>query len=285
MNKYLLFFLCIVFYSCKPKRNPQFEKDILGEWDFVKMEYEALEHKKSNPQKALYFEFNKDVTFKKEEQCILNLGFINRNFMDESGIPKIKYYGNKTKYKIEDDFLGMFNPLTNTWKYSKIISVGKDTLVLEIKEGVFEKYAKARYNQDHKESYDKIILLSSKNQIRLDKNGEVVYNGETFANKRGLFKSKISKEEYKDLEASFIKSNISNLNFEYTEGPRSSHGPDPFSILFIKNNKIIKSVRDNCHCSPPQFMKAYVHLHFLHQLLDLKPLENKDPMAYFRFEE
>lgn len=187
MKTTIVFFLAIfTLCSCNTKNNQNFKKDIVGEWTFVKTE--AKRKPKNNkellPPPPPTDNINKGYIFFENGDCENKLGYFKKTLGNECEGIKGLYFGNTTKYKVEDDVLKIFNISDSTWSNQKIVSINADTLIFQVNDSVFEKYYRAKYKLNPNETYDKIIVSSSGcygpcpiSDISIDKNGEVFYFG------------------------------------------------------------------------------------------------------------
>lgn len=268
-------------FSCKNKTNKQFEKDIIGEWIFVKTEDNRIPD--SQIKFPLVLPFRTDANgyvFFQDNNCEKKLGYFNRTQGIEIEGRKTFYLGTKTKYKIENDSLKVFDLSNKSWDNKKIHSILDDTLTIQIGDSLVAKYARTKHKIISNESYDKILVSSSGCfgtcpilDISIDKNGDVLYFGELYNTQNGLFSSKITKEEYQSIETSFKKADILNLKNEY-----KAHWTDDeaITITFIKDHKIVKSIMDYGRQAPTELIWAYTPVRFLYQQIKLEPLKTEN---------
>jgi len=277
---YILVFV-LLFCSCKKNNDEHFKKAIVGEWVFV-----------SSPRKNVESVLPPDTYWKRAYQfyendsCEYKLGFFDR-YHDKKTQEIIRpFKGTETQYEIEDDSLKIYFPNTKKWQSIKIKSITTDTLTLQFNDSTFAKYAKRRYNIDKDEHFDKIIVSSSEcygscpvSNISIDKNGEVIYDGEHFNPVNGLHTSQITSQMYKKLEFEFKKVGIDTLKTNY-----SPIGTDEqsVSITFIKENRIYKTIINYQNQAPDELYWAYLPVWFLHQKLHLKPYTHQKPRITYR---
>lgn len=275
--KNLTFVLIILtFFSCKTKTKQQFEKNIIGEWIFIR----TLDKRKANTNNELLQPppaLRNGYIFYEDKNCLNKLGYFKKS--REEG--KIIYLGNKTQYKIEDDSLKILNLVDTSWQSQRIFSIVGDTLTLQISDSLFSKYARNRYELNPNETYDKIIVSSSGCfggcpilDMSIDKNGEILYFGERYNTQNGLFTSNITKKEYLNIETTFKKANIPNLKNEYQADWTDA---ETVTISFIKDNKIVKSIIDYGGQAPSELIWAYTPFRFLYQQIRLVPLKTECP--------
>ena len=273
---YQLFLSIIILVSCKSEKQKQFEKDILGEWNFAK--YIDLKIQQNNNQiieePPSPFSVNLGgFIFKENGNLIDKIGFFDFDEGKSREDSRFLYKGDSTNYKIDDDSLEIFNPIGKSWNKFKIISVTKDTLTLQKSPDYSIKYYKPKYKLNPSETFDKIIVSSSGcygicsiMSIEFNQNGEVFYLGEKYNTVNGYYTSNISKSEYKSIENSFKKANINGLENVYsapfTDG-------NTVTISFVRNNKIIKTISDYGSEAPPELIMAYRKAMFKYQQLKL----------------
>ncbi|MFB9077042.1 DUF6438 domain-containing protein [Flavobacterium procerum] len=278
--------LFLVLFSCTTK-NEEFKKNILGEWKFIK--FVDTKTAVSNNGKLLRlpaqpsFELStQGYVFSEKDSCEVKMGYFKRVDSEEWEKRRTFYLGNKTKYEIKDDSLKILNLSTKKWVKQKIYSISEDTLTFQFSDSTFAKFAKIRYKPDPKESYDHIMVSSSGcygicpiMDIRLDKNGDVLYYGNRYNTQNGIFKSKISVAQYKSIENSFKKADLKNLKNAYSADISDQ---EEVTITFVKDNKIVKSISDYGREAPMEFTWAYTPVRFLYQQLKLKPEKFETPL-------
>lgn len=279
-TKNTIFILTILaLFSCKSEKEQQLEKDIVGEWTYIR----TLDIRKPNANDELLpppppFRRNTSgYIFNEDKSCENKLGYYKRIEGNEREERKIIYLGNKTKYKIEYDSLKIFNLLDNSWQSQKIFSITNDTLTIQTSDSLFAKYVRIKYQLKPNETYDKIIVSSSGCygacpilDISIDKNGNVIYLGKRYNTQNGFFTSKISKVEYQNIETNFKKAEIKNLKDSYQANRTDD---ETVTITFVKNDKIVKSITDYGRQAPAELIWAYSPVRFLYQQINLKPLK------------
>ncbi|MEJ0054455.1 MAG: DUF6438 domain-containing protein [Bacteroidota bacterium] len=195
------------------------------------------------------------------------------------------FIGTTTKYKIEDDSLSLFNPTSLTWEAGqRVIKATPDTLILAAANGDPVIFTKFNEEVDSVQVADKIVLSTSGcngkcpiTNIIISSNGEVIFFGEKFVERPGFFEGRISKQEYKTLEGNFKKAGIKNLNNRYA---LSFIDEETVTVAFLKNDKIIQSIKDYGKAGPDELVAAYVPLRFLFQRLTFRELPERDLPVY-----
>jgi hypothetical protein len=278
----LTYFLIIIsLFSCKQNNDIQFQKEIVGEWIFVKTEYTS---KPKNHDEVILMPpppFGRTINgyiFLGNQVCQNKLGYFKRTEENEREERKTYFLGNKTKYRIENDSLKILNLSNNSWESQKIHSLIGDTLSINLNDSLLAKYSRRLYNINKNEKYDKIIVSSSGCygscpvlNISIDKNGNVLYYGQDYNTKNGFFKSTISKKDYQNIENAFKKADIKNLKNNY-EASRTDD--ETITITFIKENKIIKSITDYGKEAPIELIWAYTPVRYLYQQVKLVPINS-----------
>lgn len=210
----LIYFLIIVsLFSCKQNNDVQFQKKIIGDWIFVKTEY--IKKPKNNDEIILlppspFGGYINGYTFLENQTCLNKLGYFKRTEKSENEERKTFFLGNKTNYKIQKDSLKILNLSNNIWESKKIHSIIGDTLSINLNDSLLAKYSRILYNIDKKEKYDKIIVSSSGcygscpiSNVSIDRLGNVLYYGQEYNIKNGLFKSKVSIKDFENIENLF----------------------------------------------------------------------------------
>lgn len=278
----ILFF---ILYSCQKNNDKKLEKDLLGEWSYIKTDDQRKPQTKNNsnippPPPPPPFGLPKEGYIFLENNIAENKsGYFKRIDATERENRKTFFLGTKTKYKVENGSLKIFNLGNKTWENQKLSSIVGDTLTTKIGDSIFAKYARTKYKINPNENYDKIIVSSSGCygscpilNISIDNNGNIIYYGQEYNTQNGLFNSKITKSQYQEIQTNFKKANITNLEDNY-EG--SWTDDETVTITFIKNNKIIKTIRDYGRQSPTALVWAYTPVRYLYQQIKLTPLKTE----------
>jgi len=293
----LISILLTVFFltSCKTDRDEEFRKTICGEWIFVNV---GSDNKKINDE------------FKPEKRGIdspldipyhnyYRTGYIfysNNLCEDKRGYTDGKVgenlLGIDTKYKVENDSLKIYDLDNNVWKRMKIRDITSDTLTLDVNDSTFLIYTKCNYKVDKTQTFNRIIVSTSPcfgscsiGSTSIDNQGNIIFYGQGFTEKEGLYFSKTNKELYKRVEQNFKKAHIDTLHESYAVDFTDAQ---TVTITFIKDNKIYKTISDYGHKAPRELYWAYTPVSLLYQKLNLKRVVNKGltifPMSYICFE-
>ncbi|WP_332027994.1 DUF6438 domain-containing protein [Kaistella sp.] len=274
--------LFIILVSCKSEKEKQFEKYIIGEWNFDK-QVESKKHVDNSQiieePPSPFFANLGGFIFKDNGTVIDKVGFFDFSEGKSREERKITYKGDSTNYKLDNDSLKILDPINNSWNNYKIISITKDTLKLQKNDGYYLKYFKPKYELNADETFDKIIISSSGcygtcaiSNIEFDRNGKVFYFGEKYNTINGFYKSTISNIEYNKIENSFKKANISKLENNYSARVTDLN---TITITFVKNNKIIKTISDYGSQAPSELIMVYRKVMYKYQNLKLSELKIK----------
>ena len=268
----------LILISCKSEKQKRYEKEIIGEWNYVKdIEVNKQENKDYDEPPPPFFANLGGFIFEKDGTLIDKIGFFDFDEKKSREDRKIRYIGDSTNYTINNDSLKILNPVNKKWSNYKIISISQDTLTLQKHSNYYIKYEKAKFKIDKDEKFDKIVISSSGcygtcaiMSIEFNKNGEVYYLGEKYNLVNGSFTSKIKDFEYKIIENSFIKSNISELNSRYSAPVTDLN---TISVTFFRDKKIIKTISDYGGQAPAEFIMAYRKAMYYYQKLHLNKIK------------
>jgi hypothetical protein len=275
----MLFLICVLLPSCKNSPRVDFKLLILGEWKMVEAKPQVYVNQKGEvlpppPQVSKFY--TPGFNFITGNVCEDKAGFYSPKKTKNGENESVRFLGQVTKYKIEDDSLRVFYPPSNSYSSQKIVSITNDTLTLLGKHNTPIQFAKQHFNLDPNEQYDKIIISSSgcygtcpSGSTLISKSGEIIHNAGRFNTIKGYHKGLISKEQFSRIEDAFKKAEIMNLNYNYIAGWTDD---ETISVSFIKGNKIVKTVRDYGHQSPIEFQWAYTPARFLYQQIHLDAL-------------
>ena len=283
--------LLLTLIGCSTKKENPNSKKIIGEWTFSRTVLKKMSSDSLDVPPFISTQRNtKGYIFLENGLCINKLGYF-KPYQGNEKDNYLNYFGNKTKYVIEKDTLKVFGLINNSWESQRIYSLGNDTLKFLNSDSSLSEYIRSHYKIDQYEKYDKIILSSSGcygecpvMNISIDKDGRITYYGQRFNKINGLYSSKITKQEFKQIEIEFKKAGIMNLKDLY-----QAYWTDDESIYitFIKGNKIVKSIHDYGGQSPKELIWAYTPLRYLYQRVKLSPIQfQKSNLlnSHFRFE-
>ena len=281
----IIILLFIIVISCTQKSEKDYELLILGDWKYFR------EIPKYNPNDSLppppppFRATLVGYQFKEDGIYEYKLGFFNTVFDKIKNKDKRGYLGTTSKYKIANDSLSLYDESDKSWSSYKIKSLNKDTLVLVNKDNDASKFIKNNNEEVQSKLFDKVIVSSSGcygfcpvSDIEIDNTGNVFYRGSYYSNEEGYFSAHTSKEEYQNIEKGFRKANWFNLKNEYIAGHTDD---ETITVTFIKDNRIIKTIKDYGEEAPTEFQWAYIPLRFLHDRVKLNKIQNKESIMDF----
>lgn len=274
--------LFFILYSCQTNNDKKLEKDILGEWIYVKTD-DQRKPKTQNPNIPPPPPFDapkQGYIFLENNIAEYKSGYFKMTEAKEWDNRKTYFLGTTTKYKIENDSLKIFDLGNKTWENQKIESIIGDTLTTKVEDSIFAKYARTKYKINPDENYDQIIVSSSGCfgscpilDISIENNGNVLYYGQDYNTQNGFFESKITKTQYKEIQNRFKKADIMNLKDHYEANWTDDQR---VTITFIKKKKIVKSISDYGRQSPEALIWASIPVRYLYQQIKLTPLKTED---------
>jgi len=275
-------FSFVLFFSCNEGGKKHWEKDILGEWSYVK----TVDLRKSSIVN-LFPLFNvrgnayEGYIFNADKTCENKLGYEKR---DTNRITL--YLGNITRYSIEGDSLKIYNLSDSTWDRKKIAFLSKNTLLLQSQDSVYEKFERMFYKPDTMLRYDEIAVASSGcygtcpiSGTLIKENGEVFYFGREYNTRNGFFTSKISKADYQTFLDRF---KIVPLEILSENNSSMATHDEMVSVTFIQKGRIIKTISDYGRAVPAELIWAYTPVRYLYQKLLLDTVSNPNLLPYLQ---
>jgi len=280
-----IFFIALACLSCKFNENNHFSEKIIGNWEYIKIDYSNIKTEKDEvsipPTPINFYENDSGYTFSKNNICENKRGYFKENTKNELENSASTYLGNTTTYKIEKDSLKIFNISDSSWNSRKIYSITDDTLTFQAEKGILIKYAKTKDNPKNSVKFDKIVVSSSGcygicpiADVSIDKSGNVMFFGYKYNLRNGFFTSEITMDDYQEIMKNFQFIDIIKLKPTYIANWTDD---ETVYITFISDNKIIKSVADYGAKSPKQLIWAYTPIRYLYQKLTLAP-HKKPPL-------
>lgn len=266
-----LFFL-LNLLSCTLKKAAVYKELIIGEWTFVNKQPKTGNDELS----PLSLEQKQGYVFSSDSNCDNKLGYFKevrgKNLFDYRYI----YLGTRTKYSIDNDSLKIFDLNDSIWKSQKISNITIDTLTIQADDSTILKYSKAKYIIDSNKLFDQIIVSSSNcygscpvNDISINRNGHVLYFGDSYNTINGLYQSEVDSSIFSKIETDFKKANIQMLHNKYDA---SWSDDQTVSVTFIKNKRIVKTISDYARQSPAEFYWAYLPVRYLYQQIPLSTM-------------
>ncbi len=279
--KYILLLLFILI-SCEKKTINNYEKIIIGEWIF----------ETESPKRENYFYTDFSYSFDKNGTCVSKPGYFDTKEKTETKGRQTIFYGTKTKYKIEDDSLYIYNLITKKWDVSKIVGINSKTLKLNFSKKIILELSKLKFKENKNEDFDKLIISKSPcfgscaiNDIEINKNGNVYYSGRNYNLKNGFFETKISSTLFNEIEKNLKKTNYLSLKDSYSA---TWTDDQEVSVTFVKDNKNIKTITDYGRQSPKLFRINIEPISYLYQKLKFvkrNTTSDIQNMHYYRFEK
>lgn len=263
--------LFLYLFSCSNNEKQQEnEKNIIGDWVFV----DGKEVTGGTVTESTINELSTAaISFYTNHECEEKSGYVKRDTLG-----KLRYYKTKVKFKITADSLKIGYEGGPGWSSLKIAKLDENILQVEGNGWQFI-YKHFKSPKNPPPQFDKIILSASgcmvggcpMADVLIDTSGLVLFNGMEFTEPKGLFKGRISKKLYHQLQDNFRKADFDSLKNEYTDG---SSDEMTISTTFVKNGKIYKSVSDHGIQAPPAFRQAYDQLEYLYQSIPSQKTEN-----------
>lgn len=189
-------------------------------------------------------------------------------------------------YQIKADSLFITNPLKNNIEFKYTIDASReDTLLLKKNDTI--RYTLERLAKPQKDTlfFDQIVLARSGcfgscpiMNISVKKDGTVLFYGERFTTTIGLYTAKLSPQLTKHLFKKFENAQISKVKPYYSVG----HSDDEtVSTSFLKNGKIIKTVRDYGKAGTNELLWAYQSIENIYKLITLTTNEIRNQQLVF----
>lgn len=278
----ILFISCSALFSCNQGQPNKNTNAILGDWIYVE-ESTKLD---SSDIPMIKRNIIDGYLFLPDNICDKKLGYFKQVKTKIPGLEKAigintehtttYFLGTRTKYKIEGDSLKIFNLTDSTWEGMKLLNISPDTLVLQYPDKTLAKYVKQNYQNNSDLQFDEIAVSSSgclgscpSNNIIINQSGEASYFGENYNTKNGLYTFSLTKDEYSQILSNFKKADVKKLNEKYEAGWTDDQA---ITLSFLKDGKIVKSVRDYGNIAPPELYWTYMPVTYMYQLKRLDTL-------------
>lgn len=280
MKKIFLIFLLITFaISCK--ENSVNTALLIGEWEFITPK--PIINELENTTETYYhsgFEIENDSIF------VTTDGFFETVTHEPE---KTKFYGQKTKYYVKSDSLYILNPINSKYYSQKIAKLTKDTLILTYKgdDNIYS-FKKKKTTTSTKISIDQITLSLDPcfgacpiSSISINSEGNIFYYGKGNVKNEGFFTGKIRKEIFNEIVADLNNIRFTELENKYTAGPVTDL--PGFSVTFVKDNKILKSIYDYGYSSPRNLRGILNKVQYAYQDANLKEIVYSYPIINGNF--
>lgn len=264
--------LLLLLSSCKNEREEQLKRDIVGEWKFVSEEQvpgcsdSELLPPPPPGQNITGYGFYADGL------CEYKPGFHTIQTLNDA--PVIGYEGKKCSYVISEDSLKIIRESGQVWYSYKVEHYNKDTLYLKKDNSIVIKMARLHYVVQPSGHYDAIEVVSPFGNVKINNNGNVLYEANAITGREGYLTGNITKQKYSELERDFLKINVKALNTSYSS--MASEG-DVTKVKLIRNGKIVTQIRDFGQSSPAELQWAYRNLIYLFVDKSLTPYATNFP--------
>ena len=286
MKRSVLILLTISTFliSCQKNQDKEYQEKIIGEWAFErKVNLTKNLIVPPPPGQAIYHTIN--FVFENDGKYINKTGFYRSNNAKKREDIRSYFLGTKSTFDIKRGNLLLQNLSTEGTDTFKIKEIKNDSLVFQISDSLFLIYKKVTYNEK-RNLYDRIIISSEgclgtcpRLSFSFDNLGNVLFSGKRFTTRAGYFTAQMDSDLLNNALSSFRKFNLDNLKNEY-------YGADDaptYSISFIKDGKIVKTVVDVGNEAPSIFIGAYFPLLYAYQKLNLKPINVDNNYAFFNY--
>jgi hypothetical protein len=209
------------------------------------------------------------------------------------GKQKYVYQGTKTKWRITNNNLDLFEPYNERWDSRRIVSTGSDTMVLETNMAEKQYFIHPQYRLDTMPVFDKIAFATSAcfgscpiGTTIIYNDGRVLFYGYAYTSKLGLYTGKITTKQYRELMDNFRKGDVQNLESDYRS---SITDHQTVYITFEQQGKIYRHISDYANMAPPVFRAAYPAMEHLYESIKLTPVTDFGALVpyvlHFNFRE
>ena len=245
--KYLNFFIlnfALFLIGCQ-HRTERNQAQIIGEWQSVEPDYMVSYRFEENEicyKTPGFFEY-KDSTMPTVENPYSHAGSNEPDITAMFG-NIMRFHRSHSCYKIENNYLKIYNPAIKTWDISYISFITNDALVLSNKDKT--RQYKFRRKQSHCENnsplFDQILIycppmdLISHRYYSIHSNGTLLIYGENgyFNN---FIPATIEKDFFERLEILFRQANIESYLEAFNVAELSKIPSDKPYIVFLHKNK------------------------------------------------
>lgn len=261
--------------SCQRRSLSYTKKDLHGVWMIDFDSYVSSISKKTGIYPRGYdlgFELTGDST------CYYQYGFYHYvNSLEENC--NLDYMGNKTKYNIVQDTLMIWNLATITWDRYHIKYLSSDTLKLydplyyKRGEGIDSVITFVRKNKTQQQDFDAVLvsrMIFSNHSLCPDRFVYMGTDGQLFFWKTSFDEvHRVNRvHDFASLsinpkDKNSLLNNFNYMNLESLEREYKSTWVDYnkiYTIIFLKNGKIVKTVLDIDNTSPDELKWGYVPL-------------------------
>lgn len=293
MRHTLLFVLVLLLVSCQKEKPLTTQEMILGSW-------KAVDTTTSEDYRHRYGDL-RGFDFLNDSVCDYKLGYfyfdlkeyhnykVDENYKQPNDF--VKYLGTRTSYSISKDTFKIFDKGEEKKELIyHVLKFTKDTLILEDYDSEDKDIltlVKQNYEINKQHQFDGVIVSGSHcfgscpiSNILIEATGDVKYLGIDYVGAKGFKTSKITREQFNEIATLFYKADYFNMkNYYYAEVTDNQ----TVSIAFLKDGKIIKSIRDYASSAPTELIWAYRPVQFLNQQLKFTEWKVPDYMTFKYF--
>ena len=278
--KLTIFIYCVTLLSCKNDQENPYLNLLLGDWTYI--ENDSL--KDAAPFKRNIME---GYSFHDKGICNKKTGYFKKiktkipgmeNAIGDRTEQTTTYFlGTETKYKIEGDSLKILNLSDSIWEGRKILRLSNDILSLQLSNHAIVNFNKSKYKIDTTVLFDEVVVSTSGcfgtcpiNNTIINQSREVIYYGENYNNQDGLYTFSLTNDQYNQVISNFKKVDIKHLKGKYEADWTDD---EEIMLTFLKEGKIIKSIRDYGKIGPTELYWAYTPVRNMYQLNKLDSLK------------
>ncbi|WP_313806117.1 DUF6438 domain-containing protein [Flavobacterium sp.] len=266
--------LILMLFSCSKNE----ENDLYGNWYFDKeLPSERLKEYPNHYVSNLSFEILKggNIKFKQGFYHFVSLRASKTDF-----VRSFYYLGNETKYTFKNNLLVYQDLTNNDLDTLTIVNFNATELIIqdtEKRKYLLKKKVPQIFNHNFSD-YDAIVVENGAcfgscpiNSTYLHKNGDFIFTGEQHNTINENFYCKLNGTTVSKIFHDFSKVDIKSLNNNYFKPVTCSKST---SISFLKNGKIIKTIRDYAESAPIDLLLAMEELSYLYQKAEVNNLED-----------
>ncbi|MCF2445172.1 DUF6438 domain-containing protein [Dyadobacter sp. CY345] len=272
---YVIWTIWLLTSSSTPQVHQEYDRLIIGDWTFVKVELKNESPADSIEIPPLKVGSKPGYTFSESGFCENKLGYFTNDNRENT-----QFLGTETKYRIEGNRLLIFDLANNVWDRYVVLELDSKVLKLTLNDSANVIYEKSNYKLAPQVPFDQIVVSSSGclgscpiNNVMVSKSGEVIIHNEHHTKNNGLYSSKMSSKQFRDLELKFRKANLKKLEDKYEA---SWTDDNEITISLIKNGRIYRTISDYGYQAPTELYWAYFPITLIDQKLTLNDLTSRD---------
>lgn len=272
---HVIWTICLLTSPSTPQVHQEYDRLIVGDWTFVKVELKYESPADSMEISPLEIGSKPGYTFSESGFCENKLGYFSNDNREY-----IQFLGTETKYRIEGNRLLIFDLANNVWDRYEILKLDSKVLKLTLNDSAHVIYERSNYKLAPQVPFDQIIVSSSGclgscpiNNVMVSQSGEVIIHNEHHTKNNGFYSSKMSTKQFRELELKFRKANLKKLKDKYEA---SWTDDNEITISLIKNGRIYRTISDYGYQAPTELYWAYFPISLIDQKLILNQLPNRD---------